>query len=280
MRILLVSIFALMTSALLGQPMACCSKPADNGMVAMASDPAFIAAHPSPQPFNYTDQAGKMITFYTPDGKTGSAYAVMASVKTNNYLIVTHEWWGLNDYIKQRADEYSKIFGNVNVIAIDMYDGKVTANPDSAGKLVKQASDERIKNIIKGLIAHVGPKARIITIGWCFGGGYSLQAAILAGKQAIGCVMYYGMPEKDTTVLKKLNCEVLGLFAKQDGWITPDVVKTFQDNMKAAGKVVTVKEYDAKHAFANPSNGNTAYDKASADDANATAEAFIKKVLK
>ncbi|HTA27613.1 MAG TPA: dienelactone hydrolase family protein, partial [Bacteroidia bacterium] len=112
---------------------------------------------------------------------------------------------------------------------------------------------------------------------WCFGGGYSLQAAILAGKQAAGCVMYYGMPETDMAKLKTLHCEVLGLFANKDKWINPDVVKTFQDNMKKAGKKLTVKSYDADHAFANPSNPH--YDGPSTSDANKMALEFINEKL-
>lgn len=276
MKKILILISVLSSSLSHGQLASCCSKPIT--MASLADDPNFIIAHEAPLPFNYTSQAGKMITFPTSDGKTGSAYAVMAATPTTNTLIICHEYWGLNDYIKQRADELQKSIGNINVIAIDMYDGKVSSNSDSAAKLMQSMSDARIKNIIKGAITYAGPKAKIFSMGWCFGGGYSLQTAILAGKQAAGCIMYYGMPEKDLNVLKTLNCSVLGLFGTKDGWITPEVVKTFQDNMKAAGKTLTVKSYDAPHAFANPSNPK--YDKASADDANTTALAYIKGLLR
>jgi carboxymethylenebutenolidase len=218
-----------------------------------------------------------MISFSTPDGQTGSAYEVLSSTPTKNFLIITHEWWGLNDYIKQRADELQKTLGKINVIAVDMYDGKVAATPDSAGKYMKAATNERIMNILKGAIAFAGKDARIFSLGWCFGGGYALQAAIAAGKQGAGCVMYYGMPETDMSKLKSLNCDVLGLFAAQDKWINPDVVKTFQENMEKAGKKLTVKSYNADHAFANPSNPK--YDKVSAADANQSAIEFIKAHL-
>lgn len=257
------------------QVLTCCSKP--SGMAAMAKDPEFIAAHKSPLPFNYVNAVGKMVTFPTPDGKKGSAYVVMSSKPTNNYLIITHEWWGLNDYIKQRADELQRALGNVNVIAVDMYDGKVTANADSAGKIMGSVSDTRVKDILKGAIAYAGTNASIISMGWCFGGGYALQTAILAGKQAAGCVMYYGMPEKDTNKLKTLNCQVLGLFAKQDKWITPEVVQNFQENMKKEGKTLIVKMYDANHAFANPSN--PAYNKEAAEEANKEALTFITRLF-
>lgn len=85
------------------------------------------------------------------------------------------------------------------------------------------------------------------------------------------------MPETDMAKLKSLHCDVLGLFASQDKWINPDVVKNFQDNMDKAGKKVTVKEYNAAHGFANPSNPK--YDKVSTEDANRAAVDFIKARL-
>jgi len=273
---IILPILLLASTFVSAQKMSCCSGPSTD-MRTMADDPKFISAHEAPLPFNYTEQAGKMISFSTADGKTGSAYEVMASKPTKNFLIITHEWWGLNDYIKQRADELQKTFGNINVIAVDMYDGKVASTPDSATKYMKGATNDRIMNILNGAIAFAGKDARIFSLGWCFGGGYALQTAIAAGKQGAGCVMYYGMPETDMAKLKSLNCSVLGLFASQDKWINPDVVKTFQDNMEKAGKMLIEKEYNADHAFANPSNPH--YDKVSAEDANKAAMDFIKGKL-
>jgi carboxymethylenebutenolidase len=256
--------------------MNCCNSQSCT-MTAMASDPKFIAVHEAPLAFNYTNQSGKMITFPTPDGKTGSAYEVKSTVPTNNYLVITHEWWGLNDYIKQRADELQKELVKVNVVAIDMYDGNVATTPDDASKFMKEATDDRIKYILRGAITFAGKNAHIYTLGWCFGGGYALQAAILAGKQGDGCVMYYGLPETDVTKLKNLNCEVLGLFADKDQWITPKVVETFKTNMKTADKKLEVKSYHADHAFANPSNPH--FDKVAAIDANDAAFKFLKARL-
>jgi carboxymethylenebutenolidase len=263
-------------SAISAQKMSCCSGPSAD-MRVFADDPSFVASHLAPLPFKYLDQAGKMVTFPTADGKTGSAYEVLASKPTKNFLIITHEWWGLNDYIKEKADELQKILGNVNVIAIDMYDGKVASTPDSAKIYMQSATNDRIMSIINGAIAFAGKDARIFSLGWCFGGGYALKTAIAAGKQGAGCVMYYGMPETDMTKLKSLHCEVLGLFASQDKWINADVVKTFQSNMTKAGKKLTVKTYNADHGFANPSNPK--YDKESTVDANKMAYEFLMDKL-
>lgn len=253
----------------------CCTiASSGNSMLAFANDPSFIAAHESPLPFNYTEQAGKMISFETADGKNANGYLVKSVTPANNYLFVFHEWWGLNDYIKQRADELQKSLGNVNVIALDMFDGKVTANADSAAKNMSNVKDGRLDTIILGAIKYVGKDARICTIGWCFGGGLSLRATWMAGTQAAGCVMYYGMPITDINKLKQLHTDVIGFFGTQDKWITPQVVAQFQTDMKKAGKELTVKSYDADHAFANPSNPN--YNYIMASYANIFAEEFLK----
>jgi carboxymethylenebutenolidase len=89
--------------------------------------------------------------------------------------------------------------------------------------------------------------------------------------------MYYGMPELDVAKLKSLNGPVLGIFGKKDGWINPEKVKEFEAAMKKASKKLTVKMYDADHAFANPSNPK--FDKVASADAHAAAVSFLKKYL-
>lgn len=105
-----------------------------------------------------------------------------------------------------------------------------------------------------------------------------MQATLTAAKQAVACVIYYGMPEEDVEKLKTLNCDVLGIFATKEKWINQDVVKKFEVNMKEAGKNLTVKNYDADHGFANPSN--PIYDKVASEDAYKNTVAFFKARLK
>jgi len=113
---------------------------------------------------------------------------------------------------------------------------------------------DRGNAIVKGAITFAGKNAKIGTIGWCFGGGQSMQASLTAGKQAAACVIYYGMPETDVNRLKNLNTDVLNIWPTQDQWINKEVTDKFEANMKEAGKKLTTKAYDADHAFANPSN--------------------------
>jgi carboxymethylenebutenolidase len=260
------------------QKMSCCSASATESFAQFASDKSFIASHPLPLPFFFKSDNGKSITYKGADGSDCLGWEIKSKKPTNNYIFVFQEWWGLNDYVKKESEGLLDDVGNVNVIAVDLYDGKVAATREDAGKYMQAAKTERIETIIKAAIAYVGPNAKIYTIGWCFGGGWSLQASLLAGKQAAGCVMYYGMPEKDVDKLKTLNADVLGIFANKDQWINPKVVDEFAENMKKAEKNLTVKRYDADHAFANPSN--PIFDKAAKEDAYKNTLAFFKARIK
>ncbi|RXK50982.1 dienelactone hydrolase family protein [Aquirufa rosea] len=256
----------------------CCFLKKDD-MQLMASNKAFQRSHKLPKPYVHVSKAGgEMMEFSTPDGQKARAFYIKAAKPSQTTLFVFQEWWGLNDHIKREAEHFYSTLGNVNVMAIDMYDGKVATTREDAGKYMGEANPARLEAIIKGAIQHVGPKAKIATVGWCFGGGLSLKASILAGKQGVACVMYYGMPVKDVNELKALNTDVLGLFAGKEQWISPKVVSEFQDNMKAAGKNLQVKSFDAEHAFANPSN--PAFDKKATEEAWNMAIAFFKERIK
>lgn len=238
-----------------------------------ASDKNFRDAHPSPVGTEMIAD-GKMVEFPVEGGANGKGFLVMAKKKTDKYLLLFHEWWGLNDYIKNEAGMWCKDL-NINVLAIDLYDGKVAANADDAGKFMQGNDPARSSAIILGAAKYLGDKADFRTMGWCFGGGWSLQAALLLKNKAKACVMYYGMPEKDVEKLKTLAPEVLMIHASQDKWITDEVVATFESNMKAAGKKLTVSRYDANHAFANPSSPR--YSENNAKKARMEVKAFLKK---
>ena len=248
------------------------------GMQHLAGDPAFLALHASPLPFTYESKAGEMMTFNTPDGKTANGFMLKSKKPSNKWLLVYQEWWGLNDNIKQQAETFYNDLKNVNVLAVDMYDGKVATAPAEAGKLMQGADKARLTSIMKGAIALAGPKAEIASVGWCFGGSLSLQSAMLEGKQAKGCVMYYGFPEQDVEKLKSLETDVLGLFGNKDKAINPQVVNTFEENMKKAGEKIEVVRYEAEHGFANPSNA--IYDKTASADAYKRALSYLKDRLK
>lgn len=239
-----------------------------------ASTPAFAAMHPSPIVVNPENLLGKMMSFDAADGKQANAYFIAAKKKSNKYLIVIQEWWGLNDNVKMESDKYYTDLGDVNVIAVDMYDGKVAATPDSAMKLMRGADMGRMTAIIQGSIKYAGSKASIYSVGWCFGGMWSLQTAILAGPQAKGSVMYYGRPETNMDKLKSIQCDIIGFFGNLDQSPSPAMVNDFEKNMKEAGKNLSVNRYEAGHGFANPSNPS--YNAAAKEDAYTKAIAFFK----
>lgn len=232
---------------------ALCHDPNDGSMAAFVADPSFVSAHESPAAHAY-EGGGKAVVLKAADGTTVNAVEFRASKPSNKWLFVVHEWWGLNDWIKTEAEKYYGSLENVNVLALDMYDGKVASTPDSAGKLMQAMDAKRGEIIVKAAVAYAGKNAKIATVGWCFGGGWSLQASLIAGKQAAACVMYYGMPVSDVEKLKTLAPKVLFVLATQDRWITPEVAAAFEANMKKAGRSVQVSSFDADHAFANPSN--------------------------
>jgi len=250
-----------------------CHTPATEEFAEFAKDKDFLNAHKDPIPFTYNSEAGEAITFDTPDGKKGNAIFLKSEKSSDKYLFVIHEWYGLNDYIKQTAEKLYNDLENVNVIALDMYDGKVADNSKDAGKYMQGMKTERGEAIIKGAMNFVGKEAKIYTIGWCFGGGWSLQASLLVGDQAAGCVIYYGMPVKDVERLKTLKTDVLGIWAANEGWINPKVVAEFEANMKKAGKDLNSNSYDAGHGFSNPSN--PVYDPTSSASAYAKTLLFL-----
>ena len=246
-----------------------------------ASNKDFNAAHSAPRNYvHISAEGGKMIQFKCPDSKDANGYLLMSNKKTDNWIIVIQEWWGLNDNIKRQSEDLFKDLGNVNVLAIDMYDGKLATDRETAGKYMQEFKQERGDMIIKGALDYMGKKAKVGTVGWCFGGGQSLLTSLAAGSQASACVIYYGMPTEDVERLKKLNSDVLMIWPTQDKWINKEMMDKFEANMKTAGKKLTIKSYDADHAFANPSNTMGTYNEAAAKDAYANTLSFFKARLK
>lgn len=241
----------------------------------LGSDEVFRDKHEVPLPFTLHEKKGKMISFKTKERNKGQAYFIKSKKKSDNYLFVFHEWWGLNDHIKEEAERLHKDLENVNVLAIDLYDGKVADTREEAMELMDGVEDERAESIIKGAIEFASKNARIGTIGWCFGGSWSLQAAIIAGSHTVACVMYYGMPEDDVEDLKKLQAPVLGIFAEKDESITPEIVEKFEEDMDEAEEELDVEMFEADHGFANPSN--SIFDKEATEKAYKLATDFLKE---
>jgi carboxymethylenebutenolidase len=254
--------------------LSCCGIDATTAFSRNVADKSFVMSHDEPLPFQFVSETGKDIYIKTASGKDAHVWEVKAAKPSPYYIFVIHEWWGMNDYIKQEAEKLSKDLG-INAIAIDLYDGVIATTQGEAGKTMQSVNKERAEEIIKATFGYTGAKAKVFTIGWCFGGGWSLQSTLIGGKQSVGCVMYYGQPEKNIDRLKTLNADVLGVFGNLDQWPSPKVVDEFAGNMDAAGKKLILKRYEAPHAFANPSNPR--FNKEASEDAYTHVLSFIKE---
>jgi len=274
MRSLLFILLSVFSISLFAQK-TCCT--ATKEFADLGDKSSFKSEHQLPKSGLDIQQSGKWIEFTTPDEKTGRAYTIYAKNPKNKFLFLFHEWWGLNANIIREAEEWAKLFPDVIILAIDLYDGKVATTRESAAEFMQSASETRIRSIITGAINWAGDDAEIATLGWCFGGGWSMQAALMAADNAVGCVLYYGMPEKDPEKLEELNCKVLGIFAEQDKWINRKVVAEYEKAMNETDKAYETIWYDAAHAFANPSN--QVFDEEATAEAKGRTKEYLKSVF-
>src|SRR5579864_5303761 len=197
-------------------------------------------------------------------------------------LVVVHEWWGLNDWVKEQASKLADQ-GYVS-LAVDLYRGKVATTPDEAHQIMRGVPEDRAKRDLHAAVEFLKSqpnvkKARIGAIGWCMGGGYALDVALQEPDLA-ALVINYGHLATDPDALKKINAPILGLFGGQDRGITPDDVHKFEQQLKQLGKKVEIKIYDdAGHAFENPNNKD-GYRAADAADAWKRTVGFLTMTLK
>jgi carboxymethylenebutenolidase len=197
-------------------------------------------------------------------------------------LIVIHEWWGLNDWIKQQAQGFADQ-GYV-ALAVDLYRGKVATDADMAHELMRGLPQDRGVRDLTAAAAWLEKQPnvdsrRIGAIGWCMGGGYAAQLAV-ADPKLKAVVINYGSLPTDKGALERIQAAVLGNFGGLDRGITPDDVHAFASAMQALGKPVDAKVYpDAGHAFENPNNTG-GYNAADAGDAQARARRFLGEELR
>jgi carboxymethylenebutenolidase len=197
-------------------------------------------------------------------------------------LIVIHEWWGLNDWVKDQASKLAD--QGYEALAIDLYRGKVATTPDMAHEIMRGVPEDRAKRDLHAAFEFLQSqpnvkKNRIGAIGWCMGGGYALDVALDEPTLAAD-VINYGHLATDPAAIQKINAPILGLFGGQDQGITPDDVHKFEAAVKQAGKRIDIKIYDdAGHAFENPNN-KTGYRAADAADAWQRTVTFLAENLK
>ena len=167
-------------------------------------------------------------------------------------VLLVHEWWGLNDQIKSVARAFAD--QGYAALAVDLYDGKLADNPEDARAYMDQVVGAEATATLAAWIDWLQSldhtTAKLGTVGWCFGGGWSLNASL--ARPADATVIYYGRLGKTKNQLAALKGPVLGHYASRDKWINHEMVDGFEKAMTAANKPFTSHWYEADHAFANP----------------------------
>jgi carboxymethylenebutenolidase len=184
-------------------------------------------------------------------------------------VIMIHEWWGLNDNIRAMAD---RLAGEGYIVfAVDLYHGKVASTPAEARMLMAEVienpvpAEENIRAAYEFVNITAGAP-RIGSLGWCFGGGWSLNTARLYPEGLDATVIYYGQVTDDEELLRPIGAPILGLFAADDTGIKAATAVAFGEALERLRKNYEVHIYPGVgHAFANPTGSN--YDAATAEDA-------------
>jgi carboxymethylenebutenolidase len=197
-------------------------------------------------------------------------------------VVMIHEWWGLNEQIQGMARNLAAE-GYV-VLAVDLYNGTVASTPQEAGQF-----STRIRENVPEAVEHMKNAASflresdfvlenaIASIGWCFGGGMSMQLSL--NENLAATVIYYGALETDAERLSTIQWPVLGIFADQDTVIPLDSVHQFEAALNQLGVENEIYIYEGVgHAFANPSNPG--HDPEKTEDAWEKTIAFLDRTLK
>jgi carboxymethylenebutenolidase len=201
-------------------------------------------------------------------------------------IIMIHENRGINDNIRNMANTLAKQAGYV-ILAVDLFKGVSTNDPGQAMQLVKSVRgnpQEAISNL-PAAVEYLSSlpfvdSSKVASIGWCFGGGQSLQLALHSEQHPlVATILYYGTPlVTDKQELAKIKWPVLGIFGDHDQAIPLQQINMFKAALDADGITNQIHVYKGLgHAFANPSGANYA-PKQTADAWEKTL-AFLKKYV-
>jgi len=176
-------------------------------------------------------------------------------------VVMIHEWWGLNDNIKEMAEKLAS-HGYV-VLAVDLYNGEVAITSDQARQLIT-SFDTNVgienMNFAASYIQENHNVQKLGSIGWCFGGGQSLNLA-LNNQNMDATIIYYGSLITEQESLSNISWPVLGIFAEFDQGIPVESVNDFEtslDDLNIPNEIHIYPGVD--HAFANPSGERYAPD--------------------
>lgn len=225
---------------------------------------------------------------YFPDSQGYLVYPVSSNDTVGKKLpavVMIHEWWGLNENIKNMANLLAK--QGFVVLAADLYKGEVANNPERAMELVQTVRNNQNNSInnLQSAVKYLSllpnvDSSKIASLGWCFGGGQSLQLALNSQDHPLAAtILYYGTPlVTDKALLSKIKWPVLGIFGDKDQSIPIEEIKQFGNSLNQSGITNNIHIYKGVgHAFANPSGDN--YAPKETEDAWQKTLSFLKKYV-
>lgn len=197
-------------------------------------------------------------------------------------VVLIQEWWGIEPHVRSLAQQLA-LAGFV-VAVPDLYHGKVATEPTDAQKMVMMLRgnvDRAAKEIIGALetlkaMPNVEPK-KLGLMGFCVGG--FLAYTVAARYPDLGAVIpFYGAGYDPTLEeVTKVNVPVLAIYGQRDHSVSPEQREKIEHLYRQAGKDITIRVYDADHAFVNPDHGSG--NEQAAKEAWALAVDFLKSHL-
>ncbi|HKO96005.1 MAG TPA: dienelactone hydrolase family protein [Pyrinomonadaceae bacterium] len=206
-----------------------------------------------------------------------TAYVARPETDTAAAVILIHEWWGINDHIRDIAGRYAN--EGYLCVAPDLFRGKTAANPDEAAKLMNDLAIEDGVETIRAAIdeAKLAYKVQKVGIsGFCMGGTFALRAACEIEEMAASAPFYGDVPPED--VLKNLKAPTLFIAGKLDKWINEEKCNQLRDAAKKYDLPVEVVVYDADHAFFNNTRREVYNAEAAADAWKRVLDLFRKNL--
>jgi carboxymethylenebutenolidase len=194
-----------------------------------------------------------------------TAHVIRPDNDTPAAVILIHEWWGINDHIRDIAGRYAS--EGYLCIAPDLFRGKVAKNTEEASKLMQAlAIADGIETIRQalGAVKQTYKVQKIGITGYCMGGTFALRAACELDELAAAAPFYGDIPEEN--VLKRLKVPTLFIAGKRDAWINAEKVNALKEAAHKYNLPVEVVVYDADHAFFNDTRPEV-YDPQAAADA-------------
>ena len=194
-----------------------------------------------------------------------TAYVALPHDQASTAVVLIHEWWGINDHIRDLASRYAK--EGYLCVAPDLYRGRVAADTAAASALMQAlAIDDGLETIRKAMDAatETYQVKRFAITGYCMGGTFALRAACEMPELAATAPFYGDIPGEN--VLAKLKVPTLFIAGLRDAWINPEKVNGLKEIAAKYKLPVEVVSYDADHAFFNDTRPQV-YDAAAAADA-------------